>query len=169
MCRNVHIWHPSVILIIFSVTLGGPYLPGQGRPPCRPGWNIETRWWVIMRLINWFSNKQTRKTENTEIAGWGGGGISVIDQANMFYLGLATWLLCATTVMTQTQCPSVYLLFNLKLTWYLAQVSSEAIHGSCDILEAAIARYPGRIFPPAAANIQPSREEAEADLRRDPR
>ena len=34
--------------------------------------------------------KQTTKTENTEIVGGGGGGISVIDQANMFGLAWAS-------------------------------------------------------------------------------
>ena len=32
-------------------------------------------------------------------------------------------------------------------------MTSQYIHGECDILDAAIARYPKRIFPPAPANI----------------
>ena len=34
-----------------------------------------------------------------------------------------------------------------------SKVTSEPIHGDCDILNAAIARYPKRIFPPVAANV----------------
>ena len=32
-------------------------------------------------------------------------------------------------------------------------MTSQSIHGDCDILDAAIERYPKRIFPPVAANV----------------
>ena len=35
----------------------------------------------------------------------------------------------------------------------LSREEKEEIHGDCDILDAAIARYPKRIFPRAAANV----------------
>ena len=47
-------------------------------------------------------------------------------------------------------CPSKTL---FKISMINSKVTSEPIHGDCDILNAAIARYPKRIFPRAAANV----------------
>ena len=39
------------------------------------------------------------------------------------------------------------------MTLELLQVTSQEIHGPCDIIDEAVKRYPKRIFPPAAANV----------------
>ena len=57
------------------------------------------------------------------------------------------------------------------------QVTSKSIHGPCDIIDAAIQRYPKRIFPPAAANVfshldpvhrKQRRREARREMKTDP-
>ena len=52
--------------------------------------------------------------------------------------------------------PDVQYIFSktlFKISMINSKVTSEPIHGDCDILNAAIARYPKRIFPPAAAHV----------------
>lgn len=57
------------------------------------------------------------------------------------------------------------------------QVTSQKIHGPCDIIDEALKRYPKRIFPPAAANIyshmdplhrKQRRRDARREMKTDP-
>merc|ERR1719158_2216240 len=41
----------------------------------------------------------------------------------------------------------------LRSNSFRFQVTSEGIHGPCDIINTAIQRYSRRVFPPAAANV----------------
>ena len=84
-------------------------------------------------------------------------------------------------------CQSLGLDFCLKitllpsigrtLTLKFLQVTSQEIHGPCDIIDEALKRYPKRIFPPAAANVyshldplhrKQRRREARREMKTDP-
>jgi len=66
----------------------------------------------------------------------------------------------------------------LRSNSFRFQVSSEGIHGSCDIINTAIQRYSRRVFPPAAANVfshlekkqrKQRKRAARKEMRTDPR
>jgi len=66
----------------------------------------------------------------------------------------------------------------LRSNSFRFEISSESLHGPCDILETAVTRFTRRVFPPAAANVfshldpqlrKQRKRAARKELRTDPR
>jgi len=67
--------------------------------------------------------------------------------------------------------------FVLRSNSFRFEVTSQSVHGPCDILDTALSRFTKRVFPPAAANVfshldpqnrKQRRREARKELKSDP-